>query len=214
MAEETLELEARLIERVVERREAILRKAEEEAERILREAEEEARRIREEAEREILNLLSSDLKALRDRIVGAGELEGRRLLMEAREKAVSTVFQEVERRMREIAEGRDESVDYDAVLSHLILEGVEAIGGGDIIIQANERDLERIRRMLKEVRREAERRVEEVNLKLDGKPIEAMGGVILRSVDGSKIYYNTLEGRLARVRRRMEGRVAEVLGVI
>ena len=56
--------------------------------------------------------------------------------------------------------------------------------------------------------------IPEGSLTLDEKPVNIMGGVIIKNKEDSKVYVNTLEGRLTNVRTREEARVAEILGVI
>jgi len=53
-----------------------------------------------------------------------------------------------------------------------------------------------------------------VSLRLDSKPIDSMGGVTVKNKKGTKVYYNTLEDRLSKVRGSKASEVAEKLGVI
>jgi len=214
MSAKSIELEAQLIERVVERQKELTARAEEEAEKILQEAEMECERINVESDRQILTVVGSELRAVRDRIVGRAELEGRKLLMLARDDLLSSVFNEAEKRLWEMAEGRVESVDFGEVLVKLIVEAASAMGGEEYIAAANERDLKYLKNNLKEVKASVNEALGGGDLSIDVKPVATMGGVIVRNSDSSKIYYNTLEGRLKNVRSRIEALVAETLGVI
>lgn len=214
MNQESLELEAKLIERIVERRNEIVSRAEERAEAILNAAEKDCERIRTESEKQILDIVSSELRAVRDRIVGRAELEGRKLLMEARDEVSSSVFEEVEMRLREIAEGRDKSINFGEVLIKLIIEAASAIGGDEFIVEANGRDLKYLGENLKQTKAHMKKALGEGSIRLDSKPIPTMGGVLVRNKDGTKIYYNTLEGRLKNVKSRIAAEVAKTLGVI
>jgi vacuolar-type H+-ATPase subunit E/Vma4 len=214
MSAGSIELDAQLIERVVDRRKALIARAEEEEERVLQEAGRECERIRVESDKQILNIVGSELRAVRDRIVGRAELEGRKLLMLARDDLSSSVFNEAERRLWEMAEGRVESIDFGEVLVKLIVEAASAIGGEEFIAAANERDLKYLKNNLKEIKSSVNEALSGVDLHIDVKPVATMGGVIVRNMESSKIYYNTLEGRLKNVRSRIEALVAETLGVI
>jgi vacuolar-type H+-ATPase subunit E/Vma4 len=214
MSAGSIELDAQLIERVVDRQKALIARAEEEGERVLQEAGRECERIRVESDKQILNIVGSELRAVRDRIVGRAELEGRKLLMLARDDLSSSVFNEAERRLWEMAEGRVESIDFGEVLVKLIVEAASAIGGEEFIAAANERDLKYLKTNLKEIKASVNEALGGGDLRLDVKPVATMGGVVVRNIDGSKIYYNTLEGRLKNVRSRIEALVAETLGVI
>ncbi|MCD6480136.1 hypothetical protein J7L65_05060 [Candidatus Bathyarchaeota archaeon] len=209
---EALELEADLIRRAIERRNTILMAGRERAEKILRDAEEEARRIREEAERRIKEMIESRVKTLRDRIIGEAEMEGRRRLMEEREKLISSVFDAAEARLREIAEKGGE--EYSALLKRLILEAVEKIGGSSFTIYGNDRDRAILKQLIKEIEGEMKKEGRRISLSLAEDSAEHVGGVIVESGDGTKLYNNTLEGRIMRARRLLRAEVAKALGVI
>jgi V/A-type H+-transporting ATPase subunit E len=210
----TLELEAQLIERTVERRNRIISEAEERARRIIQAAERECERIKAESERQVLTIISSELRAIRDRIVGRAIIEGRKMVMLAREEMISRVRMDVEKRLMEIAEGKSGDVEYGEVLVRLIEEAASAIGGEEFIIAANRRDLEYLRGHLEDVEETLKGLLGEVKLELEEEPIEAVGGVVVRSRDGTKIYNNTLEGRLRKAWSRMEAEVAKKLELI
>jgi len=214
MNQESIELEAKLIERIVERRNEIVSRAEERAEAILKAAEKDCERIRAESEKQVLDIVSSELRAVRDRIVGRAELEGRKLLMEARDEVSSSVFEGVEAQLREIAEGRDENINFGEILIKLIIEAASAIGGDEFIVAVNGRDLKYLQEHLKEIKAHMKKALGGGDLRLDSKPIPTMGGVVVRNSDGSKTYFNTMEGRLEAVKGRIEAEVAKTLGVI
>ncbi len=203
-------METGLIEKTVQKRNKILADAEKRAEEILKAAEAERARINTETDRQILQLMGSELKTVRDRIIGQTELEGRKALMTARAEMLSKVYSQVENRLKDVVEIKSEDHDYGVILNKLIKEGVLAIGGNEFIVSANKRDMEYLRKNLKKIGET----LEGMTLKLDEKPVEILGGVVIKNPMGDKVYYNTLEGRLERVRRIMEARIAEKLGVI
>lgn len=212
MSSRQVEVEVSLIERVYQRRKEILAEAEREAKRIRRAAEEEAKRIKGEAEKAAKLIIDRRLRAARERILGEAEMEGRRKLMEAREEMVSRVFEEATKRIENLINDEERRDEYLEILSKLIAEAVERIGGSEFIISANERDLELLKRNLGKIRRSLPSR--ELKLTLSEEPIECLGGVVVESGDRLKVYNNTLDGRLLRVRRLLSAKVAERLGVI
>ncbi len=206
----SIEMEAELIERAIEERNNLLARAEDRAKRILASAEAEVERFNAETDRQILQLVGSELRTVRDRIMGQAELEGRRKLSRRREELLSSVFDEVAGRLRDISEGKAEGVDYGEILKKLVVEASAAIGGEEFIVSANKRDLEYLKKNIRAV----SKAVEGGKVELADKPIDVMGGVVVQNASGTKIFYNTLEGRLERVRRSYEAEVAERLGVI
>jgi V/A-type H+-transporting ATPase subunit E len=208
----TFELEAQLIEKIVEKRKNIMTHAEEKTKKIMASAKEEVEKINAESERQVLSLVGSELRAVNDRIVGSAELEGRRLLMQTRQELLSKVFEEAERKLEEMAEGMKS--DYTTILVKLISESASAIGGEVFFVTANERDLTYIKKNLKTINRDLKKDLGDITIKLEDDPVDITGGVVVRNDDATKTYYNTLKGKLDDVRSKIEAEVAQILGVI
>jgi len=207
----SIDLEAKLIENVVDKRKSLLSQAKEKAEKITKSAKEEVETINAESEKQILSLVGSELRAVNDRIVGSAELEGRKMLMQARQELLSKVFEEAERRLEAMAEGMGS--DYTDILVKMLSESLSAIGGEDFIVTANERDLAYLKKNLRTINRDLKKTLGGT-IKLGDEPIDITGGVVVRNNDATKTYYNTLKGTLVNVRSRIEAEVAEILGVI
>jgi V/A-type H+-transporting ATPase subunit E len=209
-----LDLETKLIERIVKQRNERVAKAEERAKEIIKSAEEDVERIKEESQKQILSLIGSELRAVSDRIVGGAELEGRKMIMLSRQELLSKVFDDARDKLVEIAGGIDEGTNYSDILVKLIIEAATAIGGEEFIVSANEQDLIYLKKNLKKVNKLVSDALGGGDLKLDDEPIDVLGGVVMRNTDDSKTFHNTLEGRLVNVRRRIEAQVGKILGVI
>ena len=212
MSTNSLELEAQLIDKIVEKRKNIMARAEEKTKKIMASAEEEVEKIRAESELQIISLVGSELRAVSDRIVGSAELDGRRMLMQTRQELLSKVFEAAERRLEEMAEGMRS--DYTTILVKLISESASAIGGEVFFLTANERDLTYLKKNLKTINRDLKKELGDITIKLEDDPVDITGGVVVRNDDATKTYYNTLKGKLDNVRSRIEAEVAQILGVI
>jgi vacuolar-type H+-ATPase subunit E/Vma4 len=189
MSESSMELEAQLIERILEKRNKLLEDADKQVEKITKSAKETVTKINSDSETEILSLIGSDLNAARDRI-------------------------EVLERLRGI-EGRDDAkFDKGEVLIALIKEAAAAVGGEEFIISGNEADLKYLKKNLGNVRKALKQSVGESKVSLDSEPFDTGGGVVVKNSDGTKTYYNTFEGRLATVKAKLESEIAEKLGVL
>jgi len=215
MGSKTVELEAKLIERILGRRKEIISEAEKRAKEIIEDARERVKKILVEGRETQLRLAGTDLKAVRDKILGEAEQEGRRKLMEMRKEVISKVFSEAENRLRVIAEGKDKSVDYNEVLLKLISEAASAVGERDLVIAMNKRDIEYLMKELGRIESAISKALgHEVKLTVEEESINCLGGVTLYDRSKRKIFYNTLDGRLLKARKEMEAEVAKVLGVI
>ena len=214
MSESSMELEAQLIERIVEKRKKLLEDADNEVEKIVKSAKETVNNINSDSETEILSLIGSDLNAARDRIIGNAQLEGRKNLLLARQALLTGVFDEVLERLRGIAGRDDTNFDKGEVLIALIKEAAAAVGGEEFIISGNEADIKYLGKNLGNVRRAMKKSIGESKVSLDSEPLDIGGGVVVRNSDGTKTYHNTFEGRLVGVRARIESEIAESLGVL
>ena len=122
----SIELEAGLIEKAVEERNTIITEAESRAERILENARLEKARIENDVERHLRTIVGSELRAVHDRIVGRANLDGRKMIMEAKMGLLETVFESVKEKLETMA--KKGGADYQDVVKKLISESVEAIG--------------------------------------------------------------------------------------
>ncbi|MDP6457808.1 MAG: V-type ATP synthase subunit E [Candidatus Bathyarchaeota archaeon] len=214
MSKSTMDLEAKLIERVIEQRNKLLEDAENKVRKIKRSGVEEVARIITNSEAEILSMIGSDLNATRDRIIGAAQLEGRKVLLLTRQSILVGIFDKVLERLQGVAMGGDATVDKGRVLISLITEAVTAIGGEEFIISANKADLEYLEKNLGNIRMALKKSIGDIRISVDSDPLDVVGGVVVRNSDGNKTYHNTFEGRLANVRARLESEIAEKLGVL
>lgn len=203
----SIELEAGLIEKAVEERNTLIANAEARAARILENARQEEARIKSDVDRHLRTIVGSELRAVHDRIVGRANLDGRKMVMEAKMELLDTVFESAREKLEAMA--KKGGADYQEVVKKLISEAVEAIGDDELVVSSNKADNGFLKKTLPELSKELG-----VSLRLDDQPIEAMGGVTVKNPRGTKVYYNTLEGRLSKVRGSKASEVAEKLGVI
>ncbi len=214
MSKSTMDLEANLIERVIEQRNKLLEDAENKVRKIKRSGVEEVARILANSEAEILSMIGSDLNATRDRIIGAAQLEGRKVILLTRQSILVGIFDKVLERLQGVAMGGEATVDKGRVLISLITEAATAIGGEEFIISANKADLEYLEKNLGNIHMALKKSIGEIRISVDSDPLNVVGGVVVRNSDGNKTYHNTFEGRLANVRARLESEIAENLGVL
>lgn len=204
----SIEMEAQLIERTIDKRNQIIENARARASNILKNARLEVERINNDTDRQVMNIMGSELTAVRDRIVGQAELQGRKQLMEERRNLMDEVFREAEDNLRLVAAG-DYEIDYEEVLNKLIYEALEAIGGKDFIVQSNEKDYKYIKNNISKIIEKFN-----VNLIIDEKHLDVIGGVVISNHQRTKIFHNTLDGRLISVKDQLLAEIGEKLGLI
>lgn len=205
----SLDLESKLIERTMAQRDEMIAKADAESKTLIDNAEKESQRLKSEADRQILNIVASVLRGVRDRIVGGVELDSRKQLMVAREETLQQIYQDAEKKLQELTADKKE---YHETLIKLIAEAVKAIGGEDFIISANDADLTDLKKGHKKLETDIQKMVgAKVTLTLDDTPISAIGGVVVKNTEGTKVYHNTLEGRIKKATPKLNIELTKIL---
>jgi V/A-type H+-transporting ATPase subunit E len=193
----------------------ITRRAREESEKIIMDAEREAQSILSKAEAKAREVMMASVKpeveVMRRRILGSAMLEGRKMMLKAKHELVLKVLNAAEEKLRRIAEGGG-GVDYGEVLFHLLKEAVSGLGEEEVQVSANERDRSYLNRNLDRIGERLSRELgRRVKLTVVDNPLNCIGGVVVKSKDGLRLFNNTLDGRLLKMREALKGKI---LGVI
>lgn len=205
----SLDLEAKLIERTMLQRDEMIAKTDAEVKALIDNSEKEAQRLKSEADRQILNIVASVLRGVRDRIVGGVELDSRKKLMIAREETLQQIYGDSEKKLKELTADKKE---YHETLVKLVAEAVTAIGGEEFIISVNDADLAELKKGQKKFETEAQKATgAKFTLKLDDAPIATIGGVVVKNPEGTKVYHNTFEGRIQRARAKLNVKLTKIL---
>jgi vacuolar-type H+-ATPase subunit E/Vma4 len=203
----SIELEASLIENAVSERNAILEKSRERAKKIMENAVIEEKRLMNDTDRHIKTLVGSEFRAVHDRIVGRAELEGRKLVIDAKMELIDSVLESAEKQLSEIVSTGGPR--YKEITKALVKETVTAIDEDEIIISSNQKDQSFLQNTLAELTKELG-----VNFIVETETINAIGGIIAKNTKQTKIYYNTIDSRLTKVKQTKTSEIAEKLGVI
>lgn len=167
---------------------------------ILRDA---AERVRQREQRE-----ESVARAMGDRHyrqrVQAAELKLQSNLDRVRWNLVRGVEARLEERMHAFIE---DEAGYLAYLHGLVREAAVQFESDSLTVRANADDRERLAACWEEIRADLPGKT----LTLDEEPLATLGGVLLLSADGRIRVDNTFEGRLARLRPRLQQVILERL---
>jgi V/A-type H+-transporting ATPase subunit E len=138
----------------------------------------------------ILDGARKQAENLKRQIIGSSRLSARNKQLVLVEDAVNSAF--------ERAVGKIESVrnsdKYAAMMKKLLMDGVNAVGG-DVVVECNDKDSALVKKLVSEVERSASAKISVSN-----KPIDALGGLKVKSKDGSMVYDNTLDSRIERLK--------------
>jgi vacuolar-type H+-ATPase subunit E/Vma4 len=198
----SVQMENKLIDKTIERRNKMLEEAKDKAAKLETKTEAEVKRLKDQTDQAIENILGGEIRAVHDRIVGGAQLQGRKLVMEARTDIISKVFEDAQDALMKIIE----SPEYKNILVKLASESITKLDE-DCIVYANKEDAEYLMSVMENL--PVGRKV-----KIEESKEDILGGITVVNMDGTKTIHNTLETRLKSGRRRLTSEVAMKLGVI
>lgn len=156
---------------------------------------------RKETAETVAKILETSLKqaeSVKRQILGAAELEARNAQLKSLERAVSGAFDQATKAISEST-----GTDHERAIGRLIQEGVDVIGTNARVLCAA-RDRKAVTSAIKSL--EGRERVT-----LGDESIQAIGGVVMMTQDGTVRFDNTFEARLERMRPALRKEVAAIL---
>lgn len=142
-------------------------------------------------------------------IISEAKMNARRAELGAKEEVIEAAFTKASEELKAKASSYDD--EYSQSLIANIKEAASEIGGGDLIVQLNGADSNKIENKLSELSSDISREIgTSTTLKL-GEPIEAIGGAIVKTSNGYIEVNNTIESRLDRFKSVLRSEVASIL---
>jgi len=182
----------------------IISKAEEEKAKILEKAKEEA----EKRKAEILKKGEKEAEMTKNRIISEAKLEAKKKLLETKEEIIEMAINKLKEELTKLPE----QPDYKDKLIKLIKEGAISLGGGDLVVRLNKRDIELIDdSTLWNLEKEVENITKKVTVLKKGEPVDIVGGCIIETADGLKSLDNSLEAIFNRNLNVIRARITEKL---
>jgi V/A-type H+/Na+-transporting ATPase subunit E len=163
----------------------------------------EASRGKLEAERtKIIESANKQAENLKRQIIGSGRLAARNQELLLIENAVNDAFEDAKKKL-ESANNKD---SYKALMNSIIQESISSVGS-EVIIECNKNDVELIRKILADL----QSKNPQVKAKLSGQYIDVIGGIRLKSADGTMTYDNTIDSRIERLKPLIRKNIAQIL---
>ncbi len=160
-------------------------------------------------EQSILNRGEQESRRESQRILAEARIKARREKVKAQEEVVQQAFDKAQALLRTMAaEGRADGIEYRDVIERLIAESAVSAGAADLEVLVDPRDKAVVSA---DLLNKIAGRVGQVSLKLSDEPLSCMGGVVVRSLDGTVRVENTFESRIERFRETIRTRVAKEL---
>jgi V/A-type H+-transporting ATPase subunit E len=158
-----------------------------------------------EAERtRIIEAARKQAENLRRQIIGSARLGARNQELLTIENAVNKAFEEAKKKLQALS-----STDtYKELLKHMLEESISAVGESSaVIIECNKKDDELVRKVVSELQSSGKLQQATVS----DQHIDVLGGIRIKSADGTMSYDNTLDSRIERLKPLIRKNIAQML---
>lgn len=138
---------------------------------------------------------------LRRQIVGSSRLAARNKQLVLIETAVNEAFEKAKTTLR----SSNKQQVYKVLITKMLQESISAIGTDEVIIQCNRDDFDLVKKAVASLSNN------NVRMTLSEQPIDVIGGIRIKSIDGSTIYDNTLDSRIERFKPLIRKNIVQML---
>lgn len=128
-------------------------------------------------------------------IVGGADLKARNAQLVLVEESISAAFDRAVERIRSADRA---TADYEGLVEVLVRESTDALGTTDVVVSTSSQDEPAVRAALGRFE----------GAEMSGEAIECLGGVRVRSRDGTMSYDNTLDSRIERMKPLIRKEIA------
>ena len=132
-------------------------------------------------------------------ITGASDIEVRNKQLLALEEAVERVFSSALEQIANV----DRSGDYSNLVKTLINEAIQILGTSEVTIFTNTKDKEVVQSTISQFS----------GAELSSETIECLGGIKVKSKDGTMTFDNTIDARIERLKPLIRKEIAAKFGV-
>jgi len=209
----TGEGEKRIINRLIQM-------ADEDVSKITAEAQANAEEIRKDAElkanseaQDIINTGTREARREKQRILADARLKAKRKLMSMQEQLMQAVFEQATRHIQQlVVKGEDGEYKYDTIITDFTREATEIIGQQSLQLSFNQRDRDRFQPLLSKISQNISQSLgKKITLSIAEKTIPTVGGVNVKSEDGTVGVDNTIESRMIRFNEKLKADVTRIL---
>ena len=164
----------------------------------------EASRGKLEAERtKIIVSAKKQAENLKRQIIGSSRLAARNQELVLIENAVNDAFEEARKKLAS-ASNKD---SYKTLMGSIIQESISSVGSNEVVIECNKNDAELVKKILSE----QQGKNPKVKARLSDQYINVLGGIRVKSADGTMTYDNTIDSRIERLKPLIRKNISQML---
>lgn len=140
---------------------------------------------------------------LKRQIVGSSRLAARNKELVMIETDVNRAFEEARERLAN--SGKDSS--YQALMAKVVEESIPQVASDEVVVECNKNDADLVKKILADLSKKNSR----LKASVSDRPINALGGIRVRSADGTMSFDNTLDSRIERLKPLIRKNIARML---
>ena len=159
-----------------------------------------------EAERtRIIESAKKQAENLKRQIIGSARLGARNQELLTIENAVNKAFEEAKKKLQ----ASDSTDRYKELLKHMVEESMSAVGESNAVtIECNKNDVELVRNVVSELQTSGKLQQQAT---VSDQHIDVLGGIRIKSADGTMSYDNTLDSRIERLKPLIRKNIVQML---
>jgi V/A-type H+/Na+-transporting ATPase subunit E len=140
---------------------------------------------------------------LKRQIVGSSRLAARNKQLLLIDTAVNNAC---EKAKTDLASSNKEE-SYRVLITRMLENSVSAIGSDEVIVECNKNDFDLVKKAITDLSKDNTKS----KVKLSDQPINSIGGIRVRSADGSVTYDNTMDSRIERFKPLIRKDIVQML---
>ncbi len=185
----------------------VIKEARKSANMILEKQKESARRKAGERVSSMLKKTESEVATIRGTVFTDVRRKASWSVLSEKERLVTSVLDEVKTRLRALSQSKK----YISILETFIVDAGTVLGGGALEILLNKRDSTLPLKLNVLTKKIAEKTEKKTQLRLSKQKIEALGGAVVKTVDGRIVADNTFEAIIQRREKDLRFKIAKIL---
>jgi V/A-type H+-transporting ATPase subunit E len=140
-----------------------------------------------------------EAEKIEKQIIGSSDLESRNKQLTLVQEHIEKAFESATKKI----ESTDRNDDYSKLITTLIEESIQALGISDVVIHSNSKDKEITQSVLSKFS----------GAELSSETIDCLGGVEVKSKDGTMTFDNTIDARIERMKPLIRKEIASSFGI-
>lgn len=146
----------------------------------------------------ILSEGKKEAEKLEKQIVGNADIESRNKQLLMVEESIEKVFAKAVKKIQDSSHDKD----YSKLISSMLKESADIMGTSEIIVQTNSKDKPVVESLLSKFK----------GATLSSDPLDCLGGIKVKSKDGTMTFDNTIDARLERLKPLIRKDIASKFG--